>query len=387
MKRLQKFILLLLCVDLVAVVAAGILWAAVWQRQSVEQPESGAVSAVPEEEASQEVDPLPEGDTSATQSAHVQETVEPVTMVFAGDVLLDSRTAPNYDAAGAAGLLDETMLQLLTQADLTVVNQEFPFSTRGTPAEDKQYTFRVDPSYCAALQDMGVDLVTLANNHSLDYGKEALEDTFQTLDAAGIRYAGAGDSEERASALQTFEVGGRTFGFLAASRVIPVTGWNVANEQPGVFCTYDDAALVEQIQEAQERCDFLTVYVHWGKEHTTELTEHQLDLAKAYRAAGADLVIGSHPHVLQGISYQDGVPVFYSLGNFIFGSSIEETAALAVTVDEEGTVSYRLVGAYSENGKTCAMGAEEAQGLYAALDDLSQGVTVEGNGVVHLDGM
>lgn len=383
MKWLQKLLLVLLCVDLVAGVAVGLLWFRVWQRPAVEPPESGVVSEPLEEERGEN---RPESSVSSAPSEpEKEEPSQPVTLVFAGDVLLDSRTAPNYDASGATGLLDETMLNLLTQADLTVVNQEFPFSTRGTPAEDKQYTFRVDPSYSGALQDMGIDLVTLANNHSLDYGKEALQDTFQTLDAAGIRYAGAGDSEERASALQTFEVQGKTFGFLAASRVIPVTGWNVANEQPGVFCTYDDTALVKQIQAARSQCDFLTVYVHWGKEHTTELTEHQRDLAKAYEEAGADLVVGSHPHVLQGIAYEGDMPVFYSLGNFIFGANVEQTAALQVTVDPDGTASYRLIGAYSEDGKTCAMQEEQAQALYADLDALSAGVTVETDGTVHPD--
>lgn len=385
MKKLQKLLLVLVCVDLIAAAVVGGLWM-VAGRQARERAQQGVQSTPLEKEEPPET----EGETSEEieDPAASEEEVpapSPVTLVFTGDILLDSRTAPNYDAQGVTGLLDEAMLSLLTEADLTIVNQEFPFSTRGTPAEDKQYTFRVDPAYVTALQDMGVDLVTLANNHSLDYGKEALLDTFQTLDGAGIRYAGAGESEERAGALQTFEVKGRTFGFLAASRVIPVTGWNVANEQPGVFCTYDDTALVAAIQEARTQCDFLAVYVHWGKERTTKLEAHQTELAQAYLDAGADLVVGSHPHVLQGIACQEGAPVFYSLGNFIFGRSIEETAALEVTVDEDGVPHCRLVAAYAADGKTCAMESEQAAALYASLDDLSPGVTVEADGTVYAE--
>lgn len=120
----------------------------------------------------------------------------------------------NYDAGGIDAVIDNGMKELLVNADITMVNEEFPFSNRGTQMEDKQYTFRTDPSYAAALKKMGVDVVTLANNHILDYGREALSDTFTTLDGQGILYAGAGDSVERAQEVQVIEVNGKSMDFL-----------------------------------------------------------------------------------------------------------------------------------------------------------------------------
>lgn len=252
----------------------------------------------------------------------------PTTIVFTGDVLLSSYVQNNYDSGGISGVLDQELLNLLNGADITMINNEFPFSTRGTQAEDKQYTFRVNPSYVTALQEMGVDVAGLANNHVLDYGTDALEDTFTTLENAGIAYTGAGRSYEDACRLIRFEKNGKSFGFLAASRVIPVVSWNVENGAPGVFCTYDTTHLVEEIKKAKQQCDYVFVAVHWGVEHTDELTGYQPVMARQFIDAGADGVIGSHPHVLQGMEFYQGKPIFYSLGNFIFNREIERTAAV-----------------------------------------------------------
>lgn len=379
MKLLKKGILILLCVDMVAVVIALCLMFLA-DRATKSGPET-----IPLPEAADAVSSVEE--TAESSAGAAEETQEPeapqsTTIAFTGDILLNESVAPNYDADGVSGLLDDTLLHLLQDADITMVNEEFPFSTRGTKMADKSFTFRVDPAYVSAFQEMGVDIVSLANNHALDYGKEALSDTFETLDGAGILYAGAGETEERAAQLQTFEVNGKTFGFLAASRVIPVTGWNVKNEQPGLFCTYDDTDLLEEIRKAKEQCDFVAVFVHWGKERTTVLEEHQRDLGRNYIDAGADVVVGAHPHILQGIEYYNGKPIFYSLGNFIFNSSNEATAALQVTVSPENEVTCQLTAASSTGGKTSAMDEASAQRLYADLTSLSDNVQVDANGVV-----
>ena len=133
-------------------------------------------------------------DVAVTEEPEADETMpeepasEPVTLVFTGDVLLSDYVLNNYNSKGIAGVVSPDVLTELTQADLTVINNEFPFSTRGTKAPDKQFTFRVDPSYVSVLTDMGVDIAGLANNHVLDYGSDALLDTFETLDNAGIDY-------------------------------------------------------------------------------------------------------------------------------------------------------------------------------------------------------
>ena len=110
-------------------------------------------------------------------------------------------------------------------ADFFMTNEEFPFSTRGTPAPDKQFTFRVHPEKVKLMQEMGIDLVTLANNHALDYGRDAMLDTIDTLDHAGIRHVGAGKNLAEARKPDVVELNGRTFAFIGATRVYPEADW------------------------------------------------------------------------------------------------------------------------------------------------------------------
>lgn len=304
------------------------------------------------------------------------------TLLFTGDVLFANSFSNCYDSGGIEAVVSADMLDMMKSADITMVNQEFPFSNRGTPMEDKQYTFRADPSYVGAMTEMGVDIVSLANNHILDYGTDALSDTFATLDEEGILYAGAGDSLERAQEVQLIEKNGKTFGFLAASRVIPVTAWNVENRTPGVLATYDETRLVEAIEKARDQCDVLVVFVHWGVEHQSSPVEYQRYLAQKYVDAGADLVIGAHTHCLQGIEYIDGKPVFYSLGNFIFGSDIGQTMAVQVTADEDNNLTCRLVGARASGGQTAVMDELQQQQLNDYMESISFGVTIREDGTV-----
>lgn len=307
---------------------------------------------------------------------------DPVTLVFTGDVLLSDYVLNNYNSKGIEGVVSPDVLTELTQADLTVINNEFPFSTRGTKAPDKQFTFRVDPSYVSVLTDMGVDIAGLANNHVLDYGADALLDTFNTLDAAGIDYMGAGIDSARASRLITREIGGMTFGFLAASRVIPVVSWDAANSSPGVFTTYDPARLVAAIEQARSQCDYLTVMVHWGIERDAYPQEYQTQLARQYIDAGADLIIGAHPHVLQGIAYYDGKPICYSLGNFIFNQEIPQTAIVKVTVASGKAPVVQLLAASAAGAYTYLCEADQKAQIYQYLEQISNGITLDADGVL-----
>lgn len=305
---------------------------------------------------------------------------EATTLVFAGDVLIAAALEEKYDAEGITSIVSEEVLAVMQGADIMMVNNEFQYSTQGTPMEGKQYTFQTNPRYVQVLLDMGVDIVSLANNHTLDFGKEALIDTMNTLDDAGILHAGAGEDKERAEELQIIEVNGKKFGFLAATRVIPVVQWNIDYGQPGLFATYDDTRLVERIRESKEQCDFLTVYVHWGIERVAYPKQYQRTLASHYFEAGADLVIGAHPHVLQGIELMDGKPVFYSLGNYIFRNNIAKTALVEVTVSSDGEASYRLIPAFAEGGKTQLHTDEGALALYNYMTKISANVKVESDG-------
>ena len=317
-----------------------------------------------------------------TESEELAESDGVTTIVFAGDVLIAQAMEQYYDSQGVTRLVSEELLKEMQEADICMVNNEFQFSNRGTPMEDKQFTFQTDPKYVQILKDMGVDIVSLANNHSLDFGVEALEDTFATLEGADILYAGAGMTKERAEKLQVIEADGKKIGFLAATRVIPVVEWNVENRQPGLFTAYDDTRLVECIKQAEEKCDFLVVYVHWGIEREALPQNYQMTIAKHCIEAGADLIIGAHPHVLQGIEFIEGKPVFYSLGNYVFAQTIDKTMLVKVEIQTDGTAEYSIIPAYAKAGETKALEGEDAEALFEYMNEISAKDYVDLNGVV-----
>lgn len=334
--------------------------------------------------------PETQGDTGTEQVDATEndiesesEAEEPTTIIFAGDVLIAAAMEQYYDGEGIGRIVSEELLQEMKNADICMVNNEFQFSNQGTPMEDKQFTFQTDPKYVQILLDMGVDIVSLANNHAIDFGTEALQDTFATLDDAGILYAGAGGTKERAEALQIIEVNGQRFGFLAATRVIPVSEWNIEYRQPGLFATYDDTRLTECIEAAQEECDFLTVYVHWGIEREAYPQEYQTTIAKHCFEAGADLVIGAHPHVLQGVEFIDGKPVFYSLGNYVFSQSIARTALIKVEVQPGGEVVYSFIPAFAEQWKTQLCDDSKAEEMIHYMNEISPGAYIDEMGYVY----
>lgn len=306
---------------------------------------------------------------------------EPVTLLFGGDLFLTDLLQSKYSQQGISAAASEGLLEVLESADVFMVNEEFPFGTTGEAMEDKQYTFRVDPGYVSVLSDLSVDIVTLANNHMLDFGRSPLTETLRTLDGAGIAHVGAGENLEEAKALKTFEIHGKTIGFLGASRVIPEYSWNASADSSGLFTTYDAAALVSEIEKAEESCDFTVVYVHWGIERSTQPEEYQRTLARQYIDAGADAVIGAHPHVLQGIEYYEGKPVFYSLGNFIFSNGTYETMLAELTLSENGT-EIRLVPCVSQANQMTLLEESEKPGFYQSLESISNAIAIGSDGTV-----
>lgn len=321
-------------------------------------------------------------ETAGNTSGSEEETEGAVTLMFAGDVMLDGVPSANYDAYGITGVVSQELLDELTGADILMVNNEFAWSDRGTAMEDKEYTYRCNPSYVTILKELGVDIVSLANNHTLDFGKEALSDTFTTLDGAGILYAGAGESKERAEQVQVIEKGGKKFGFIAGSRVIPVTDWNVENAQPGLFTVYDYSRLVELVAQAKESCDFVTVYLHWGIERVEYPEEYERAMAKACIEAGADLIIGGHAHCIQGVEFIENVPVFYALGDFIFLRQTSHSAVVSVTVEADGTVSYRYLPTYTSGGVTQLLDEAGTQETYRYVEGISWGMTIGEDGTI-----
>ena len=308
---------------------------------------------------------------------------EPV-LAFVGDMLFTENTLSRYHQQGISSMFSEELLSAITDADLFMVNEEFPFSTRGEAAEDKQFTFRVDPSYVRIFQEIGVDVATVANNHALDFGVNAFTDSLDTLDQAGIARVGGGRTLSEAKAPVIRTVGDSTVGILGASRVIPVSSWTVGSARPGMFTAYDQAPLLNEISDLSSQCDYTVVYLHWGIEKDEYPQEYQRKLAYACIDAGADLVVGSHPHVLQGFETYKGKLIAYSLGNFLFSNSTNPTVLLQVHIKEDGTLAASLIPCTRVNGQMQKNTAPAA--LFSHLTELSYGVQVtadsDGNGQI-----
>lgn len=303
-----------------------------------------------------------------------------VTLAFAGDVNFSEQILSNYDKSGVSALADEEMLRFMQNADLFMLNNEFAFSLRGEPMEDKQYTLRTDPKYVTILKELGTDVVSIANNHVLDFGREAFGDTLDTLKQADIAYAGGGQNMEEASSPVVRTINGQTFAIFAATRVSPSYDWYATGKLPGIFQTYDAAALNKAISDAENRYDHTIVFVHWGVERNETPEEYQRTLARGYIDAGADLVVGCHPHVLQGFEYYQGVPIVYSLGNYLFGNRTGETILLNAEFAEDGKLTIRLIPCQRINGVLTRN--REPENLFSHLTDLSFDAAVSMGGIL-----
>ncbi len=307
------------------------------------------------------------------------------TLLFGGDVLLSSHVLNAYQSAGGIhGVLDEGYRKVIRDAGFFMVNEEFPFSSRGVQAEDKEYTFRLEPERVSMFQEMGIDAVTLANNHALDFGQEALLDSVAVLDGAGILHTGAGANLTEARKPVETVIDGQRIAVIGATRVIPESSWAAGKNHPGMLSSYDATELLKEIRAQKDEGKLVIVYVHWGIERDENPQEYQRTLGQQYIDAGADLVIGSHPHVLQGIEYYKGKPIVYSLGNFVFGSSIPKTMLLEVKLPEEDApLRLRLIPGTSGAGYTRMLNdAGKIQEFYQYIESISFGISIGADGTV-----
>lgn len=376
----------------IAVLLAGVLsfldrffgWKSTdWLEGTAEIPRIEVV--VPEVKKEPEEEPESPDRTSDGEAEEAgepeKEEEQEISLLFAGDLFLTDVLQTKYRQQGIVAAASDGLLQVTRGADIFMLNEEFPFGTTGEAAEDKEYTFRVDPSFASILPELGVDIVTLANNHMLDFGRGPLSETLEVLDREGILHVGAGQNLEEAGAIKTIEAGGKTFGFLGATRVIPEHSWTASGSQSGLFTTYDASCLLKQIRAAKEQCDYVVVYVHWGIERNTEPEEYQKSLAHQYIDAGADAVIGAHPHVIQGIEYYQDKPIFYSLGNFIFANRTYETMMAELTLTEQG-VHVQVIPCVSTANQMGLMPESGRAAFYQNLQSLSFGVGIDESGSV-----
>lgn len=261
-----------------------------------------------------------------------------VTFAFGGDVNFEG-TPGMLLAEDPAALLAGAADPLV--ADVTMVNLETAVTERGTGAP-KEFNFRAPAAAFAALRDAGVDVVTLANNHGMDYGEEGLLDTLAAAadPATGLPLVGAGLDVDEAYAPFRLTVRGQRISVFGASRVTDghlVEPWTATGDRPGLAVAEDPTRLIEAVAAERGQTDTLVVYLHWGRERESCPISDQPEVADALIAAGADVIVGSHAHVPLAGGLRGGSYVHYGLGNFVFGSAGGPSA-------EAGVLRLRMTG-------------------------------------------
>ena len=265
-----------------------------------------------------------------------------IELVAIGDIMLARTVEERMNQYGSLYPFEATY-PLLQAADIAVGNLETPFTVHGQPA-DKRFIFRTHPEHASALSAVGFDVLSLANNHILDFPPDSLDDTLVILEKMGIAAVGAGRGEAAAHHPAVLEVNGVRAAFLAFA----APRWRNSPEVP----TATDVAWAEPepvrraVAQARGDADVVIVLLHMGTEYELQANQQQRAVAHAAVEAGADLVIGHHPHVLQDVEVYRGAPIVYSLGNFVFDMDVIErardTAILRAVLAKDGVRSVDL---------------------------------------------
>lgn len=258
-------------------------------------------------------------DSIETSKEIQEEEKKEATISMVGDMTFVKSVDTNIKKHGEGYIL-EGYGPYMKKSDIVLGNLETSVSLRGKAMENKEYTFRSSPAALKALKDNNFTAVSIANNHVLDYGRDAFSDTLNNLDKVGMLYAGGGRNKKEANAGVIIEKNGITVGFLAFSKVIPKVDWYATNIRSGIIGSYKvhEKEFVALIKEIKKNCDVLVVSVHWGKEYATAIRDEEKYIGHSMIDAGADVIMGHHPHVVQGLEIYKDKPIFYSLGNFIF---------------------------------------------------------------------
>ena len=272
-----------------------------------------------------------DGDPSTTTSRPATGSGQPVTLAFAGDSSFQNQTAA---VVASPSTVLSAIAPVLSGADVAMVNLETALGTGGSP-QPKTFTFQVPAQAIDALQAAGVDAVTMANNHGMDFGTTGLQDTLRIKKAKGFPILGVGADENEAYTPFTTEVKGQRIGILAANDIFDDNlraQWTAGPGTPGLSSAEEDhqARLLQAVKDTRSKVDTLVVYLHMGTEKEFCPNPRQKELATLLTDAGVDIVIGSHTHRVQGVGYLGDRFVAYGLGNFIFKANSPEGAATGV---------------------------------------------------------
>jgi poly-gamma-glutamate synthesis protein (capsule biosynthesis protein) len=317
----------------------------------------------------------------------VAEASRPATLSISavGDMIFDRQVKVLIAKSGGAAPLAE-VAKHLSAADVTVGNLESPLSTGGVKNATKDVTFRGDPRGVEGLVSSGFDFLSLANNHVLDYGEDALAGTVAALDARDIAHAGAGADKDAAWKPAVVTRDGATVAFLSFSHILP-PGFIATSSHGGLAQGRNNMdAVVTAIRSAKQEYDYVIVSFHWGVEYQDDANAEQVRDARKAVDAGADMVLSHHPHVIQGLEYYKGRLIAYSLGDFVFDHYSRKTGEafiLDAKLGPDGVTDVKTTPVYLDSyGKPEFVSGSTASVILERLKLIS----AKHNAVVSIDG-
>ncbi|MDZ5471912.1 CapA family protein [Bacillus sp. 31A1R] len=306
----------------------------------------------------------------------------PITLTFAGDMMMDWSIKNTIKKHGVDYPFKQVKKEV-TASDLSIVNLESAVTTR-TAKYAKEYNFKSNPDSLKGVKNAGFDVISLANNHTMDFKREGLIDTMKALKKYKLDYVGAGYTSKEAYKAKTYDIQGKKVKILAFSRVLPNIDWKVQSNRAGIADGYNITLMTSTIKRESKNADYLFVYIHWGTERSKKPQEFQRVWAKQMIDAGASGIIGSHPHVLQGFEYYKGKPIAYSLGNFLFPDYVKgdtaQTGLLNLTLSGN-KISMDFTPYYIYKDQIRKQNKEEQKKVWRNLQSISYNVSIS-DGVI-----
>ncbi len=292
--------------------------------------------------------------TSASASAEAAPERRPYTISFGGDVHFEGvlRSRLNANPKTALG----PIARVLSRADIAMVNLETAITTGGTPAPGKQFTFRAPASAFSALYAAGVDVASMAKNHGMDYMQGGLADTLAAIKRSKFPVVGVGGNEDDAYRPWRTTVNGNRVAIIGATQVLDaefIQAWTATDAKGGLASAKNEARLLQEVRRARKNSDTVIVHLHWGTELQKCPNEAQRSLAPKLIAAGADVVVGGHAHILLGSGYLKTGYVNYGMGNFAFynwGPETGRTGVLTLTINGRKVLKDRWTPASIQGG-------------------------------------
>jgi|SRR6056297_206435 len=299
------------------------------------------------------------------------------TLLFCGDLMLDWGVMESCDNHGYEYPLDHVS-SLLKDFDFRFCNLECVISEDATPRPGKKYIFRAAPRYLRVLTAAGISGVTIANNHIMDYGEKGLVDTTVHLDAHNILRTGAGTDATNAYRPLVTNIRGIRLAVMGLCDLQYEDGY--ADSKTAGIASGDISSIAPVLKKYRDWNDIIAISIHWGNEYSDFPERSQVKLAHQLIDAGADIIIGHHPHVYQGIEIYKNKPILYSLGNFLFGSTNEDVRNNIVagfTVEKNAVkkmVIYSIHGTNHQNNpfRPEQLKGEKAETVLSHLVDISK---------------